>query len=1120
MRIRKTEILIILFLLWAVTVFQGSCFTPADDRPPTNAVDEGAADRAIGVLRPAALRCEYRIDPRGVDVAAPRLSWIVESEQRAQAQTAYRVLVAPSLRDLTLDEGTLWDSGKVLSDRTLHLVYDGKPLLSRQQCWWKARVWDTQGQPSEWSRPGHWTMGLLDRADWKAEWITLPQIAEKEKAASTLRRWIWHPESKGDGARVCFRCEVNLDPGEIKLSLTMTADDHYRLFVNGAECGSDDQWGTAETYALVQGEGIVPGRNVIAVEARNGAGPCGLLVGMEVNGPPGSGKSRIVDDGSWRCVDAETAGLDAESKDWTSIDYDDGSWESPATVGAYGDEPWGELDQGLLKARSAVELCRRFEVADGVVNRATIYVTAQGIYELALNGRKVGANVLAPEWTEYDRRIQYQTFDVTGMLSAGSTNFLTATVAEGWFAGRIGFSQPRLYGENPSLLMQLEIEFADGRRDVVATDASWRGTRAGAVRAAGIYDGETIDNRRAMTEWVGVAMGEKYWNPVTLSPLEEKVELVWQRCQPIGIVREIVPERLTEPRPGLFVFDLGQNMVGVCRLKARGPAGTAITLRHAERLNSDGTIYRDNLRQAAATDTFILDGRGEEVFEPRFTFHGFRYVEMTGAAGRPSLGDLVGLPMHTLAPETGRFQSSNTLVNQLMENILWGQRGNLTGIPTDCPQRDERLGWTGDILAFSEAAIFNMDLAAFFTKYVHDLRDAQHEDGRFPDFAPLGAKRDTGEFCGVPAWGDAGIVIPWRLYRYYGDERVLAEHFEAARRWIDSIHGQNPDLLWIEGRGNDYGDWVNGDSVRIEGFPQEGNAVPKEVFATAFFADSTRMVAEMARIVGRDAEARRYGTLAESIRAAFNEAYVDESGRIEGDTQAGYALALDMDLLDEPLRAGALKHLLAAIERYQGHLSTGFHTAYRLMRVLSEFGHHHEACRLINLRTPPSWGYMIEQGATTIWERWDGYVEGRGFATPGMNSFNHYMFGAVGEWIWSRIVGIDLDETACGFKRFTISPRPGPGFSWVSGAYDSIRGTIESEWRIEDGVFHLRVTVPANTTARVRIPTSDPAGVREGGMGLDDVEGLTPADAEPGALWVEAESGTYAFSAPFESAGK
>ncbi len=1109
MRSRSSEFFFIRVLFLLPCLLCGSCFSTQADGSPE--------ETAPGDLNPTNLRCEYRIDPLGVDIPLPRLSWVVESDQRGQAQTAYQVIVASGRDELMRREGTLFDSGKIASDRTLHVAYGGEPLRSRQQCWWAVRVWDRHDRPSAWSRPARWSMGLLERSDWQAEWITIPRPGGTEETALLLGDWIWHPTQKSDDARVCFRCKVHLEKSDIKVTLALSADNHYRLFVNGVEIGSDGQWKSVETYTLFQGKQLEPGMNLIAVEARNTDGPAGLLFGMGSMGPPGTGRIKTVEGSQWRCIDADAAGIGEENTEWLSAGYDDRSWISPVAVGTYGDEPWGKPGVGVRKPQSAVDLCRRFDVAREDLKRATVYVTAQGIYELKLNGRKVGRSSLAPEWTEYNRRIQYQTHDVTEFISPGETNDLFATVAEGWFAGRIGFSQPRLYGENPALLMQLEIEFDDGTQTVVASDSAWRGSRDGPVTAAGIYDGETIDNRRSMSEAIGIALGDKYWKPATHSPLTGDVDLVWQRSEPVAITREIVPVSLDEPRPGIFVFDLGQNMVGVCRFKARGPAGGSVTLRHAERLAADGTIYRDNLRQAAAEDTFVLDGRGEEVFEPRFTFHGFRYVEVTGAADTPRLSDLVGLPMHTSATETGRFQSSNVLVNQLMKNILWGQRGNLTGIPTDCPQRDERLGWTGDILAFAEAAIYNMDLAAFFTKYVHDLRDAQNEDGRFPDFAPLGAKRDTGEFCGVPAWGDAGVVIPWQLYRYYGDERVLEEHFEAARRWIDYIHSKNPDLLWTEGRGNDYGDWVNGDTVRIEGFPREGNAVPKEVFATAFFADSTRIVSEMARVLGRDGEARQYGELAAKIRAAFRKAYVNDEGRIEGDTQGGYALALDMELLEGDSTRAAIAHLLEALERYRGHLSTGFHTSHRLMQVLSEHGHHREACRLINLTTPPSWGYMVEQGATTIWERWDGYVEGRGFADPGMNSFNHYMFGAVGAWVWSRIVGIDLDASSNAFKRFAISPRPGPGFTWARGAYDSIRGTIESDWRIEKGTFFLRVTVPANTTALVRIPTTDARNVREGDAKLSDVDGLTLAGSEEGAIYVETGSGTYAFSAPYES---
>jgi len=445
-----------------------------------------------------------------------------------------------------------------------------------------------------------------------------------------------------------------------------------------------------------------------------------------------------------------------------------------------------------------------------------------------------------------------------------------------------------------------------------------------------------------------------------------------------------------------------------------------------------------------------------------------------------------------------------------MQNIVWTQRANMISVPTDCPQRDERLGWTGDILAFAQTACFNMDMAAFFTKWLPDVRDAQTDDGRYPDFAPH-PYDPAARFSSVPAWGDAGVVVPWRAYVNYADQRLLEEHFDSAKRWVEYVRRANPDLLWKNSRGNDYGDWLNADTLRLEGWPPTGAAVPKEVFATAFFAHSTELLSKMAAVLGREDDAQRYAALAGQIKAAFNHAYVAADGRMEGNTQAGYALALNFNLLPESLRPAAARYMLAGFERYGGNISTGFHSTICLMQELTRRGYNDEAYRLINNRTMPSWGYAIDHGATTIWERWDGYVEGRGFQDPGMNSFSHYALGSVGEWMYRTIAGINPDEHSPGYKHFIIRPRPGGGLTWARGRYDSIHGRIVSSWRVDEASLTLDITVPANTTATVYVPTTDAAMVSEGGKPAERAEGVEFLRMEEGAAVYRVGSGRYRF---------
>jgi alpha-L-rhamnosidase len=900
---------------------------------------------------PTNLRCEYLVDPLGIDRTAPRLSWEMVDPRRGALQTAYHVLAADDPAKLNADDGNLWDTGRVESDKSTQIAYDGPPLRSRMRVWWKVRVWDREGRPSRWSAPASWTMGLPNASDWQAKWIGDPAPP---------------PE--------------NTDP----------------------------------------------------------------------------------------------------------------------------------LAPPMLR--------EAFELADSsAIKRATVYVTALGLYELRINGARVGDHMLAPEWTDYHQRIQYQTYDVTDLLRAGE-NALGVTLGDGWYCGRIGLTgivpdgPPRgIYGRQPRLLLQLEIERADGRIERIVSDETWKHTTEGPLRVADLLDGETYDARREMPGWDTPDFDDSGWKPVGVFD-PPSAALVAQANEPIRVVGEIAPVRVNEPQPGIYVFDLGQNMVGWCRLRVRGSCGDEVTLRHAEVLNPDGSIYTDNLRSAKQIERYTLRGEGVEVFEPRFTYHGFRYVEVTGLREQPALDTLTGCVVHSAAPEVGEFECSSPLLNQLWQNILWTQRANMHSIPTDCPQRDERLGWMGDILAFAQTACFNMDMAAFFTKWIPDVREAQTDDGRYPDFAPH-AFDPAVRFSGVPAWGDAGVFVPWCAYQNYGDKRMIEQHFESARRWVDWIHANNPDLLWKNQRGNDYGDWLNADTLQLEGWPKSGAAMPKDAFATAFFARSTEIVSKMAAVIGRDLEAEQYAALAADIRAAFNRAYVQPDGRMTGDTQAGYAIALHFNLLPAELRPAAAKRMVECFEKYDGQISTGFHSTICLMRELSGSGYNDEAYRLINNRKMPSWGYAIDHGATTIWERWDGYVEGRGFQNPGMNSFAHYAIGSVGEWMYRTIVGINPDPDVPAYKHIIIRPQPGGGLTWARGAYHSIHGRIACEWRIEGSWITVDITVPANTTATVYVPTSDADSVTEGGGPAEDAVGVRFVEALDGTAGYRVGAGRYKFMA-------
>ncbi|MDP7398983.1 MAG: glycoside hydrolase family 78 protein, partial [Lentisphaeria bacterium] len=753
------------------------------------------------------------------------------------------------------------------------------------------------------------------------------------------------------------------------------------------------------------------------------------------------------------------------------------------------------------------------------VARATVYATAAGVYDLQINGQSVANHILAPEWTNYEQRFQYQTSDVTALLTKGD-NAIGARLAEGWYAGPIGGNQfpgRHHYGPYPMLLAQLEIEFKDGSREIVASDRTWRSTTTGPIRMSDVFNGETYDARREMPGWDSGNFNDSGWQPVCTDPIHRGVLLTSQPNEPIQVTQELTPIGLTEPEPGTYIFDMGQNMAGWCRLRVHGAAGTSVKLRHSELVDPDGKLYTTNLEGALQLDRYIKRGDGEEVYEPHFTYHGFRYVELTGLSYKPKINAITGCVFHSAAVETGSFECSSKQINQLMDNILWTQRGNMHGIPTDCPQRGERRGWLGDIQAFAQTACFNMDMAAFFSKFVRDVRDRQLPDGRYPNFTPRPETfiyeekdGDTAGY-GVPAWADAGTIVPWHTYVNFGDRRMIEEHFESARQWVDWVHDQNPNLLWLNGRTRDYGDWLNSDEFQGNEEPLIRGAVPHEILATAFFAHSTEIVAKMSRTLGRTELAAQYAERFADIKTAFNRAFVDADGRIDKDTQAGYALALAFELVDGETREQAAKHLVRTVTKDTGHLSTGIQTTHRAMLALTQNGFHKEACRLINLRSFPSWGYMIDQDATTVWERWDGIVPGHGPHISLMNSFNHWALGSVGEWVWRHLAGINPDEDQPGFAHVVIRPRPGRKIDWVEASYESVRGKIAVEWHLENGRFTMNLTIPANTTATVFVPATTAAKVKEGGKPAAKARGLDFLRSEDGCAVFAAQSGRYSF---------
>lgn len=1050
-------------------------------------------------IYPTSLRCEYKINPLGINEREPRLSWVlktIEPELRGAKQTAYQVLVATSREGLERNEADLWDSGRVESGETTQIAYSGKPLRSEMVCWWKVRVWDENGNVSQWSEPAYWTMGLLEKSDLKAKWIGYdspftPQEGEEAQAMASYLldcSWIWYPE-KGKledfpkGIRF-FRKSFSLPSMNIqKAELVITADDSFTVYINGEKVGeSKSVLGAWKNPQIVDVRKFLKeGENILAVMGENiSKGPAGVLCVLRIKMEDGE-VVRICSERNWKTKDKTEEG-------WQEIGFDDSNWENARELGKFGMAPWGWLTPNGIFLLPTPYLRKSFEIKKDI-RRATLYATALGIYELSINGGKVGDDFFAPGWSDYRKRVYYRTYDVTKLLQKGK-NAIGVILADGWFSGYLDMKGRGIFGSRPRFLLQLNIEYTDGTKESITSDESWKATY-GPIREADLYMGETYDARLEIADWNLPHYDDSNWDNVTLYPNNSLI-LSAHPGVPVKKQMELKPVEITEPKPGVYVIDMGQNMVGWVRLKAKGEKGRRIVLRFAEMLRPDGMIYTENLRTARCADTYIKKGDNEEVWEPRFTFRGFRYVELTGYPEKPGESDIIGIVVHSDMKVTGDFSCSDERVNRLFQNIVWGQRGNYLEVPTDCPQRDERLGWTGDAQIFLRTATYNMDVSAFLTKWLVDLVDSQREDGAYPHVAP-----DIDLGAGSPAWSDAGVICPYVLYKVYGDRRILERNYDSMVRYVEYLERNSRDYLRpAEG----FGDWL---SIQAD--------TPKDVIATAYFAYVTYLMSEISEVLGKDENAKKYRELFQKIKLAFNKAYVSEDGKIKGDTQTAYVLALDFNLLPEEKVSLALQHLVNDIKRRNFHLSTGFVGAKSLLPILTKHGYVELAYTLLLQDTFPSWLYMVKHGATTIWERWDGWTEERGFQDPAMNSFNHYAFGAVGEWLFAFAGGIDLEEPA--YKKIKIAPHLDPKgrMKFIKAQYESVNGVIKTEWSKDGEGLILHIVIPPNTTARVCIPVEEGMEVWENGQPAEERKGVKFVGREDGRMVYEVESGEYFF---------
>lgn len=892
-------------------------------------------------LLPVELRCEYRNNPLGIDAVNPRLSWQEQSEARGAKQTAYRILVASSLSLLNQNTGDLWDSGKVIGEQAVSVAYAGKPLTSRQQCFWKVCVWDTDSKP-HWSNVASWTMGLLSPNDWKGNWIGL-------------------------------------------------------------------------------------------------AGPV----------PEGSAATNKV-----------------------------------------------------TSRRLAARWLRKEFHTSHQVKGATVYYSGLGISELYLNGQKVGNEVLSPGLTYYNKRVFYITHDVTELIHPGD-NAIGVILGNGrFYAVRIKVPAKPDQFDFPKLLLQLELEYSDGTVETIVSDGSWKVTREGPIQANNEYDGEEYDARREMPGWANSGFDASKWLAVELvkAPLGQ---LSAQMIEPIRVTGTIKPVAITEPKPGVFIYDLGQNMVGWCRLQVQGSAGTTVSLRHAERLNPDGTLYIANLRSAQVTDKYTLKGKGSEVYEPRFTYHGFRYVEVTGFPGKPKLSSLTGCVVNDDVATAGNFVCSQAMINRIYQNVVWGVRGNYRSMPTDCPQRDERQGWLGDRSEESKGESYLFNIAALYAKWVQDMADAQKENGSIPDIAPPYSAFYTDNI----SWPSSAVIIPRTLWEQYADTVVVARQYPSMVKWIDHMSEFMTNGIMARDR---YGDWcVPPEDSKLIHSKDPTRQTSPEILASSYFYHCLKLMGFYAKMLNKTADEQRYNRLAEQLNSVFNEKFYNpQTGYYGNGSQTACVLPLAFDMVPVAERGRVFNRLIEKITlETKGHVGTGLIGGQWLNRVLTEGGRADLAYGFSTNLTYPSWGYMVEHGATTIWELWNGDT-----ANPGMNSGNHVML--VGDWViwlYEDLAGIKPDPTRPGFKHIIMQPQLVGDLKFVKAWHYSPFGPIESSWQRTNGNCEWQITIPPNSTATIYLPANSVNQITESGVELAKAKALKFVKLEGGRAIIELESGSYSF---------
>jgi alpha-L-rhamnosidase len=1056
-------------------------------------VTERAQAEAGTRIAVAGLTTNGRVNPLGIGGQDPVLGWASSSSQRGVTQSAYEIQVGSSA-----GRSDVWRTGKVRSSRQVDVAYDGPELRDGTRYHWRVRVWDGSGAVSRWSAPAWFETGLLTADAWgDAEWVGRPAPSYEHWTDYTATtRFRLNSDAFGVFLRAqspsnTYMWQVNVSTGVPMLRPHLRVDGAYSLL------GEVDLRPFGFTAA-----GLLAGEHDISFRL------AGDTVETTLDGQIVD--TRAATSFGWGRVGVRTFGGESATISSLTVTKADGTvladpdfGTNPFDAGSFtdGKVTVNQTTDAMLKGpdESLPLLRTEFTTAPGKrLASARVYASAHGVYELTINGAKVGDQFLAPGYTEYAKRIQSQTYDVTGLVEEGANGFGGA-LGEGWWAGKIGMEGKGQYGSNLDLVARLRITYTDGSVQWVDTDSSWRWAPSPFV-ATDNQLGETYSAALEQPGWDRAGFDDAAWEPVTVRA-SDTAKLSPQPDEPVRQTGLLSTVEVTEPVPGVKIYDLGQNMVGIPRVTITGKAGETVRLRHAEVLNPDGTMYTANLRAAAATDHYTFAEDGTVTYQPTFTQHGFRYIEVTGLDQAPSSADVKGVVLGSDLPRVGHLETSSALLDQLHSNVTWGARGNFLSIPTDTPARDERLGWTGDISVFAPTASYLSDTRGFLGKWMTDVRDEQLPSGGVPSVVP-----STNGAFGQSAvgWEDAIITVPHAVWNSTGDAQIVRDNYAAMKKFFDYARASAGEDNLETGRLWFFtGDWLHLDDPTDQG-----------VLGTAIWAQDVKMMSEMAAAVGRTAEAAEYADLYEDVRQSFTDAYVAPDGTVLGNSQTGYALALGQRLITDPARERAAgEKFVAKLAETDYHLRTGFIGTPWLLPALTSIGRDDLAYTMLQHTDYPSWGYEIEKGATTIWERWNSIMPDGSFGPVDMNSFNHYAYGAVADWMHQNIGGIRIGEP--GYRSSIIEPHLGGGVTSAKGTLRTVYGELSNAWRQTDDGLTMTVTVPVNTTAQVRIPSDHPSQVTESGRPLVVRNGIRSVsyDAQDSRTVVTVGSGTYSFRA-------